>query len=66
MPTRFDPVGHHVSKLSAAPTEPDDAQATWSRERLIAMDEKFCERMQRAIARGLERRPHGEAPERAA
>jgi len=37
----------------------------YTRERLIRMDEKFCERMERAIARGLERPPDGEAPERA-
>jgi hypothetical protein len=30
------------------------------------MDARFVERMQRAIERGLERRPDGEAPERAA
>jgi len=30
------------------------------------MDRRFVERVERAIALGLERRPDGEAPERAA
>lgn len=54
------------SKLANGATTPDDAQATWTREQLERMDRRFTERMQRAIARGLERRPVGEAPEQAA
>jgi len=48
------------------PPQPgDEMVGEYTRERLIRMDEKFCERMERAIARGLERPPDGEAPERA-
>jgi hypothetical protein len=67
MPTRFCPVGNHVSKLAAAPTEPQDARnGDWSREQLERMDRRFTERMLRAIERGLERPPDGEASEHAA
>jgi len=44
----------------------DEVVGEYSRERLLRMDERFRERMQRAIERGLERPPDGEAPERAA
>jgi len=46
------------------PTIPDDARnGDYTRERLIRMDEKFCERMQRAIQRGLERPQESALPE---
>jgi hypothetical protein len=49
------------------PVQPgDEVVGEYSRERLLRMDERFRERMQRAIERGLERPPDGEAPERAA
>ena len=37
-----------------ADSEPDDRQETWSRERLMRMDQKFCERVQAALDRGRE------------
>jgi len=65
MPTRFTP-GHHPSKLAAADCEPgDELQGGWTQAQLVRMDADFCERMERAIARGLERRPE-ERPARAA
>jgi hypothetical protein len=56
------------SKLASEPTMPDDGRVgDYTRERLLAMDAAFCAAMARAIARGLERRPHGEPrPVRAA
>ena len=55
------------SALARAPCEPGDEQVgEYTRQRLIRMNERFVERMQDAIERGLERRPDGEAPERAA
>jgi hypothetical protein len=57
MPTRY---GQGWASRSAD-SEPDDRlYGDWSREELLRMDEKFCERMQKAIARGLERPPDGE------
>jgi len=44
----------------------DEVVGEYSRDRLLRMDEKFCAAMERAIARGLERRADGEAPEREA
>ena len=57
-----------VSKLAEAdcPQDGDALAGGWSREALLDMDARFCERMERAIARGLERRPDGERPVRAA
>jgi len=55
------------SKLQREPCAPgDEVVGEYSRDRLLRMDEKFCAAMERAIARGLERRADGEAPERAA
>jgi len=49
------------------PPQPgDEVVGEYTRERLICMDEEFCERMLLAIERGLEQPPDGEAPERAA
>jgi hypothetical protein len=46
------------SKLVSAVSEPEDRiVGEWSRERLVRMNEKFCAAMERAIKRGLERRP---------
>ena len=51
----------------AAPIQPgDEVVGEYTRERLIRMNEKFCARMEDAIALGLERPPDGEAPEQAA
>jgi hypothetical protein len=44
------------SSKAASPVERDGDQP-WSHERLLRMDAKFRERMQRAIERGLERVP---------
>ena len=41
------------------PPQRGDERATWSRPRLLAMDRRFVERMERAIANGKER-PQGE------
>jgi hypothetical protein len=43
---------------------PDDARVgDYTREQLLRMNERFVERVERAIARGLERRPeNGERP----
>ena len=57
MPTRHT-VGHHVSKLQAAESEPDDERVgDYTREALLMMDQRFCAAVERAISRGLERRP---------
>jgi hypothetical protein len=55
-----------ISKLAEEDWPGDELVGAWSREALIAMDEKFRRAMTDAIERGLERRPDGEAPERAA
>jgi len=50
-------VGGGASKLASG-GEPDDAQqGGWSRSALLKMDAKFVAAMERAIKRGLERRP---------
>jgi hypothetical protein len=36
--------------------QPGDEQATWSRKRLLRMDNRFRARLQRAFKRGKERR----------
>ena len=49
------------------PWQPGDhEQGCWGYDRLIAMDRRFVERVERAIALGLQRRPDREAPEHAA
>jgi hypothetical protein len=54
------------SKLATQPPEPDDERhGTWPRERLLEMDQRFRERLERAISLDLERRPV-EGPARAA
>jgi hypothetical protein len=45
---------------STPPQPGDEMVGEYTRERLIRMDEKFCARMERAIARGLEQRPDSE------
>ena len=43
------------SQLATAPCEPGDEQeGTWPRDQLMRMDARFCERLERAIARGKE------------
>jgi hypothetical protein len=54
------------SVIAESGQEPGDKQGTWPREKLEAMDSDFVVAMERAISLGLERRPDGEAPERAA
>jgi hypothetical protein len=49
-----------------AAKSPVTSKDTWPREKLEAMDSDFVVAMERAISLGLERRPDGEAPERAA
>jgi hypothetical protein len=46
---------HKNSKT--APNQAGDELAQWSRIQLVRMDEKFCQRMERAIKRGLEQPP---------
>jgi hypothetical protein len=51
------------SKLVRRPPHPGEnleLQGGWSHEQLERMDRKFVAAMERAIARGLERRPKGE------
>jgi hypothetical protein len=56
-----------ISKLAQSPLEAgDELDGAWPRERLIEMDSDFVDAMERAISRRPERRPDGEAPERAA
>jgi hypothetical protein len=46
------------SKLKREDARDSDAQqGTWPREQLERMDARFIERLERAIARGEERRP---------
>jgi hypothetical protein len=45
----------------ALPRPGDEAVGAWSRERLVAMDADFVERMRAAIERGLERPPEDSA-----
>jgi hypothetical protein len=43
------------SKIKSAPQEPGDEQVGgWARDRLVRMDARFRERLERAIARGKE------------
>lgn len=50
------------SVLANAPFEPgDERSGDYTREQLLRMDAKFCERMQRAIERGLEHPTHKSA-----
>lgn len=51
---------------SAEAVPGDEIVGGWRREDLLRMNAHFVDAMQRAIARGLERRPDGEAPKRAA
>jgi len=65
MPTRFTP--GHTSQIAMGDCQPGDQQdGAFSREQLLRMDARFVARVERAIAAGKERRPHGEVPERAA
>jgi hypothetical protein len=66
--SKYVPRPHRLvtSVLACAPCTDHDAQATWSRKQLLRMDAEFREAVEHAIERGLERRPDGEAPERAA
>jgi hypothetical protein len=58
------PEHYNASKLADAQPG-DEAIGDWPRDRLIRMNERFVERMKRAIALGLER-PDLEGSERAA
>jgi hypothetical protein len=59
---------HYRASKSAVAEPGDEAIGDYSLDRLIQMNARFVERVERAIERGLERRPDGEAPapERAA
>ena len=51
------------SQLATAPCEPgDEQQGTWPRDQLMRMDARFCERLERAIARGKEHTPKEPRP----
>jgi hypothetical protein len=55
------------SRLVRASIEPGDEQnGGWSRAALFKMDARFVAAVERAISRGLERRPGGGGRERAA
>ena len=65
MPTRFTP--GHTSQIAMGDCQPGDEQVgAYSYEQRVRMNDRFVERVERAIAAGKERRPNGEAPERAA
>jgi len=56
-----DPLTSGASKIANSTSEPDDGQnGGWPRERLLAMDRRFVERVERAIAVGDES-PQGAA-----
>jgi hypothetical protein len=44
---------------NCAPVAGDEREGNWPRERLIKMDEKFRERMKKALADGREKLPTG-------
>ena len=47
-----------TNALMRAPSAPgDELQGGWTREQLLRMDGNFVAAIERAIARGLERRP---------
>jgi hypothetical protein len=52
------PVGRppHKNSKEALPVDGDEAVGEWSRERLIKMDARFCERMLWALAKRSEGR----------
>jgi hypothetical protein len=53
---RHAPPTFGLSKLQNSATEPgDELQGDYTREQLVKMDARFCERLERAIDRGLER-----------
>jgi hypothetical protein len=45
------------TRQAAQPEPGDELVGGWPREQLIRMDADFCAAMERAISRGLERRP---------
>ena len=54
---RGEPPTNGASKIASGPPEPGDGQeGGWPRERLIAMDSDFVERVERAFETGSERR----------
>jgi hypothetical protein len=45
-----------TSKLQTGPAEPDDGrEGTWTRQQLAKMDQRFRERVERAMRRGGEK-----------
>jgi hypothetical protein len=46
-----------ASRLADGPPAGNDGDPPYSRKQLMTFDAKFCAAMERAIARGLERRP---------
>jgi hypothetical protein len=52
---RHEPPTFGLSKLQNGASEPgDELQGDYTREQLVRMDERFCARLARAIARGEE------------
>jgi hypothetical protein len=45
------------SRRHVAESVPGDEQGPYARDRLMRMDEKFCSRLERAIANGKEHTP---------
>jgi len=56
----------YLNGKATAPQPRDECEGEWTRSQRLRMDLRFCAAMERAIKRGLERRPDGEASERAA
>lgn len=46
------------------PLDGDGQDGQWPQQRLVSMNEKFCRRVERAIARGQERKPEPDGGER--
>jgi len=51
---------HHGARTKQEPPQPgDEREGDWPREKLVAMNEKFCERMKKALVDGREKLPTG-------
>jgi hypothetical protein len=55
-----------ASKLARIEAQPGDEVGAYTHAQLVRMDSDFVAAVERAFERGLERRPDGEVPERAA
>ena len=56
-PITDSPGGAALAAAAAEPEPGDELVGNWSRAQLMKMDACFCAALERAIARGLERRP---------